>query len=260
MWPAVGLCWGTIRQASLLELIDVAGMHRFPTLSVPPHIVDLCLATGGTAANLRRRLAEAQVRVTVIDALTRDLPGAPSPEEVPPIWRRNWTYGLDDLIRMAEALEAPTINVTHFRGKPVEPHVMAEAIAALAERAARHGLNLSLEFMPGTSMATLASSARIVELSGAPNVGLMLDTWHLLRAGDDANGIRQLPPESLAGIQLNDRRTDATEPAQGEVSSRSRRSSRKAGSPTTTPTWRVHRPRRPGVPSRPRANVSRRWS
>ena len=56
-------------------------------------------------------LAEAQVRVTVIDALTRDLPGVPS-------------------------------------------HAMAEAIAALAERAGRHGLSLSLEFMPGTSLAT----------------------------------------------------------------------------------------------------------
>ena len=221
MWPDIGLCWGTVRQASLLELIDVAGLHRFPTVSVPPQIVDRCLASGATVASLRRRLADAKVRVTVIDALTRDLPGAPSPDEVPPIWRHNWTYGLDDLVRMAEALEAPTLNVTHFLGKPVEPQVMAEAIAALAERAGRHGLTLSLEFMPGTSLATLASTARIVQLSGASNVGLMVDIWHLLRAGGEAKDIRALPPGSVAGVQLNDRRADATEPARGEISSRS---------------------------------------
>jgi sugar phosphate isomerase/epimerase len=221
MWPAIGLCWGTVRQASLGELIDVAGMHRFPTISVPPHIVDHHLASGAGVASLRRRLAQAEVRVTVIDALTRELPGAPSPDEVPPIWRRNWTYGLDDLIRMAEALEAPTINVTHFLGKPVEPQVMAGAIAALAARAKHHGLALSLEFMPGTSLATLASSARIVELAGAANVGLMVDIWHLLRAGGDAADIRLLPPGSVRGVQLNDRRADATEPPRGEVSSRS---------------------------------------
>jgi sugar phosphate isomerase/epimerase len=221
MWPAIGLCWGTVRQASLIELIDVAGLRRFPTISVPPHIIDLCLASGATVASLRRRLADAEVRVTVIDALTRDLPGAPSPDEVPPIWRHNWTYGLDDLVRMAEALEAPTLNVTHFLGKPVEPQVMAEAIAALAERAGRHGLTLSLEFMPGTSLATLASTARIVQLSGASNVGLMVDIWHLLRAGGEAKDIRALPPGSVAGVQLNDRRADATEPARGEISSRS---------------------------------------
>lgn len=221
MWPAIGLCWGTVRQASLGELIDVAGLHRFPTISVPPHIVDQHLASGEGAASLRRRLAKAGVRVTVIDALTRELPGAPSPDEVPPIWRRNWTYGLDDLIRMAQALEAPTINVTHFLGKPVEPQVMAEAIAALAARAERHELALSLEFMPGTSLATLASSARIVQLAGAANVGLMVDIWHLLRAGGDAADIRLLPPGSVRGVQLNDRRADAAEPTRGEVSSRS---------------------------------------
>jgi sugar phosphate isomerase/epimerase len=122
---------------------------------------------------------------------------------------------------MAEALDAPTINVTHFLGRPVEQHVMAEAIAALAERAGRHGLKLSLEFMPGTSLATAASCARIVQLSGASNVGLMLDIWHLLRAGGGAKDIHALPPGSLTGVQLNDRRADATEPASGEVSSRS---------------------------------------
>jgi sugar phosphate isomerase/epimerase len=221
MWPAIGLCWGTVRQASLGELIDVAGTYRFPTISVPPHIVDLYLDSGATFAGLRRHLAGAGVRVTVIDALTRDLPGAPSPDEVPPIWRQNWTYALDDLIRMAEALEAPTVNVTHFLGKQVEPQVMAEAIAALAERAGRHGLSLSLEFMPETSLATVASSARIVQLCGAPNVGLMVDIWHLLRAGGDAGDIRMLPAGFVKGVQLNDRRADALQPSRGEVSSRS---------------------------------------
>lgn len=172
-------------------------------------------------AGLRRRLADVGVRVTVIDALTRDLPGAPSPEEIPSIWRQNWNYALDDLIRMAEALEAPTINVTHFLGKPVDPRSMAESIASLAVRAGRHGLALSLEFMPGTGLHTAASTANIVQLSGAANVGLMLDVWHLLRGGGGAQDIRELPAGALAGVQLNDRRAGAAELSHGEVSSRS---------------------------------------
>ncbi len=221
MWPTVGLCWGTLRQASLPELIDVAELHGFPTITVPPHVIDQCLKSDATVASLRRRLAEGGIRVTVIDALTRDLPGAARSEDIPAVWRQNWTYGLDDLIRMAEALHAPTINVTHFLGKPVGAHEMAQTIAALAERTARHGIELSLEFMPGTSLATAADAAMIVQLSRATNVGLMLDIWHLLRGGGDANDIRALPPGSLTGVQLNDRGTDASEPARGEVSSRS---------------------------------------
>lgn len=221
MWPAIGLCWGTVRQASLWELIDVAGRYGFPTVTLPPHVIDLCLAGGATPASLRRGLAEAGVQVTVIDALTRDLPGAAAWTDIPAMWRQNWTYGLDDLIRMAELLEAPTINVTHFLGRAVGAEDMAEAIAALADRAARHGLALSLEFMPGTSLATAASTASIAQRCGARNVGLMLDIWHLLRGGGSADDIRTLPMGSLAGVQLNDRRADAAELSPGEVSSRS---------------------------------------
>jgi sugar phosphate isomerase/epimerase len=209
VWPSIGLCWGTVRQASLVELIDVAARHGFPTITVPPHVFELSVASGATVASLRQRLAEGGIRVTVIDALTRDLPGSPPIDEVPAIWRDNWKYGLDDLIRMAEALEAPTINLTHYLGKPVTPCDMAQAIAELGERAGRHGLQLSLEFIPGTSLASLPATANIVQLAGAANVGIMLDTWHLLNSGGRAEDIRALPAGSLSGVQLNDRRADA---------------------------------------------------
>ena len=223
MWPAIGLCWGTVRQSTLLDMIDVASTYGFPTINVPPHVFEACLNSGTTATSLRRHLADAGVRVTYVDALTRDLPGAPPMEEVNPMWRENWKYGLDDLIRVAQALEAPVINVTHFLGKPTAPHVMAQAIAGFAERAARHGLQLSLEFMPNTSMPSAAAAAEIVKLSGAANVGLLLDTWHLLRSGGAASDIRALPRGSLTGVQLSDRRDDATnpDPGCGEVSDRS---------------------------------------
>lgn len=221
MWPRIGLCWGTVRQASLLQLIEVAALHGFPTITVPPAVFELCLASGTTVASLRRRLTDAGIRVTVIDALTRDLPGSPPIDEIPAIWRDNWKYGLDDLIRMAEALEAPTINVTHFLGKPVTPPDMAQALAGLAERAGRHGLRLSLEFIPETSLASVAATAKIVQLCGAANIGIMLDTWHLLRSGGRAADIRALPAGSLAGVQLNDRRADAIESPRGSVSDRS---------------------------------------
>ena len=199
----------------------MAALHGFPTITVPPAVFELCLASGTTVASLRRRLTDAGIRVTVIDALTRDLPGSPPIDEIPAIWRDNWKYGLDDLIRMAEALEAPTINVTHFLGKPVTPPDMAQALAGLAERAGRHGLRLSLEFIPETSLASVAATAKIVQLCGAANVGIMLDTWHLLRSGGRAEDIRALPAGSLAGVQLNDRRADAVESPRGSVSDRS---------------------------------------
>lgn len=218
--PAIGLCWGTIRQASLLELIELAAAFGFPTLSVPPHIIEPCLASGNSLSELRQRLADAGLRITVIDALTRDLPGAARIDEVPETWRANWKFGLDDLITMAEALDAPTINVTHFLGRPVSALNMAHAIAELATRAARHGRQLSLEFIPGTSLPSVGVAAQVVRLAGTSNVGIMLDTWHLLRSGDSAQNIRALPPGSMRGVQLSDR-TELLQSLDGPVSERS---------------------------------------
>jgi sugar phosphate isomerase/epimerase len=221
MWPAIGLCWGSVRQCSLLDCIDVAAAHGFPTLTVPPHIVEQSLSAGETLASLHKRLADAGVHVAVIDALTRDVPGAAREDEVPALFRENWRYGLDDLIGMAQALGAPTINVTHYLGKPVSATEMVDGIAALAERAHRQALRLSLEFIPNTSIGNLLDAAEIVRRTGAPNVGIMLDTWHLLRTGGTARQIRALPPGVLGGVQLNDRRDDSGPSSYGAVGERS---------------------------------------
>jgi sugar phosphate isomerase/epimerase len=95
---------------------------------------------------------------------------------------------------------------------------MAQAIAGLGERAGRHGLQLSLEFIPETGLPSLPATARIVQLSGAANIGIMLDTWHLLRS---SGGAEDIPAGSLTGVQLNDRRADVTQSPRQVVSERS---------------------------------------
>ena len=58
----IGLCWGTLQNASLTGLIEAAGRHGFPTLSIRPDMVRACLENGTSAAALRRHLADAGVR------------------------------------------------------------------------------------------------------------------------------------------------------------------------------------------------------
>ena len=47
--PAIGLAWGTVHQANLLETIEVAARHGFPTLQIPPDIYHDCLEAGTNA-------------------------------------------------------------------------------------------------------------------------------------------------------------------------------------------------------------------
>ena len=67
--------------------------------------------------------------------------------------------------------------------------------------------------MPQTGLPDAATTVEVMQLAGAANVGLMLDTWHLLRGGGTVADIQALPPWSLRGVQLNDRLADASQPS-----------------------------------------------
>ena len=129
----VGLCWGTLQNARLLELIEAAGAQGFPTLSVRPQMVLGTLERGLDAAALRRRLDDAGVRVRVIDAIGGDLPGAsaggPS-DRAPPRQPK--------CFRAAEAAGAPIVNVCHYKFEGEQPGLaeMTDAVGAISRDAA----------------------------------------------------------------------------------------------------------------------------
>lgn len=75
----IGLCCGMLLQASLPEFIETAARHGFPTITARPAKFAEALEAGFTERQLRRLLAEAGVRVTMVDALTKGLPGVHRP-------------------------------------------------------------------------------------------------------------------------------------------------------------------------------------
>lgn len=89
---------------------------------------------------------------------------------------------------------------------PIE--VAVERFAALCDRAAGHGLQVAIEFLPWTAIPDVRTAWRIAELAGRDNGGVLVDTWHLYRGGGREEDIRQVPPERIFAIQLDD--ADAT--------------------------------------------------
>jgi sugar phosphate isomerase/epimerase len=91
----------------------------------------------------------------------------------------------------------------------IGPHVGSlrdaiEAFAALCDRAADHGLLVSLEFMPSTNIASAADALRIVEAADRSNGGLCVDVWHHQRGANDLELIRALPGEKVIDVQMSD--------------------------------------------------------
>jgi len=207
----IGLCCGMLLEASLPELIETAARHGFATITARPYTFAAALKAGFTERQLRRLIAQAGVRVTMVDALTQGLPGAAPPATFEPALRRILPPDSIDppdeetCLRSAEALQATYVNVSLFRGRRVPLEEMAEAISGLCRRAARRGLKVALEFYPGSGLPDLDYALRVVQSCGEPNCAITLDTWHLARSGGTVEDVRRLPPGVIAGVQLSDR-------------------------------------------------------
>lgn len=193
------LNWGTVRQASLVELIDAAGAAGFGAITVPPGWYSAALAEGHTDAGLRDRLAERGVEIGYIDALTTGLPGQTA--EFAARWQSP-TYA--DCVAAARGLGATRLNVAHFGGSPVGLDVMTEALDRVARRAREDGLSLLLEFLPGTGIPDLATAVKIVGDVGADDVGILFDSWHHYRSVPSIAAGAQIPFELIRALQLSD--------------------------------------------------------
>ena len=207
----IGLCWGTLQNASLLELIEAAGRHGFPTLSIRPDAVVDCLESGTSEAALRKHLADAGVRVRVIDALASDMPGM---EEVMAAAReRGGQMPADEELcfRVADIVGSPMVNISLFGGQPATVEALAEAIGQTSRRAAARGLDIVLEFVPNTTIPNIGFACAIVETCRESNCRILLDPWHLVRSGGSLDDVLSLPRGMLGAFQLD----DWTKPAPG---------------------------------------------
>ena len=206
----IGLGCATLLSLGLPELIEVAARHGFPTITARPLSFVQALDDGFTEPGLRRKLADAGVRVSMVDCLNKGLPGIPPLASIDPTMRSRLPPDAlnppdqETVMRSAEALEAPWVNVSHFLGHVVPFEEMAEAIGNTCRRAAASGLGIALEFNPDTGLPDMGYAQRIAEACGEANCKITLDFWHLDRCGGDVADIGALPPSALAGLQLSD--------------------------------------------------------
>jgi sugar phosphate isomerase/epimerase len=197
------LCWGTVEGVGLVELAEAAAAAAFPSTSVTPAMgVDALEAAG--EQEIRARLDDLGVAIGMLDPLMRGLPGAPEPDQVARRFRSTFVHGEDACWRLCDTFAIPMLNVAHYMGGEVPASALADHIGGVAERAAAHGVAVVVEFMPEGSIPDLATAAGIVAAVGSPQVGVMLDTWHLHRTGGTVADVRALPPGTVHAVQLSD--------------------------------------------------------
>ncbi|GIH97291.1 bifunctional sugar phosphate isomerase/epimerase/4-hydroxyphenylpyruvate dioxygenase family protein [Planobispora siamensis] len=81
----------------------------------------------------------------------------------------------------------------------------AEQLRLLAERAAGHGIRIAYEALAwGRYVNEYLHSWRIVRMADHPNLGVCLDSFHILSRGSDPIGIEAIPGEKIFFLQLAD--------------------------------------------------------
>jgi sugar phosphate isomerase/epimerase len=196
------LCAGTVPGSGFVERAAAAAAAGFAGLSLFAADYERARAEGLSDADLRRALRDNGLAVAELDPLLSWLPaegrgGAGLSAE----GRAFAAHGEEDFYAIADALGgARAINAV-LADPPADLDHVSDAFAALCDRAARHELAVTLEFLPWTPIGDAATAARIVERAGRWNGGVMLDAWHHARSGAAHAAI---PAARVAAIQLSD--------------------------------------------------------
>ncbi|WP_181781753.1 sugar phosphate isomerase/epimerase family protein [Pseudonocardia pini] len=110
-----------------------------------------------------------------------------------------------ELFEAAEALGARLVKIApDVSGTAWERERWVAELAALGPAAEAHGTRVALEFLPWSNVADVHQGLALVEAAGHPAVGLLVDAWHVGRAGTPPADIAAVPLDRLFGVELND--------------------------------------------------------
>ena len=114
------------------------------------------------------------------------------------------------LFEAADVLGPSFIKIGSELG-PRTPHPerLIEPLRELATQAAEHGTRVAIETMPFSIIPTVPMGAEIVSAAAHPGIGLVVDAWHVFRAGTSLEELRAvLSPEMIFGVELDDAAND----------------------------------------------------
>ena len=196
------LCAGTLGAAPLREKLEAAAAAGFSGSSIFLHELAKARAEGFADRDVRALAADLGLGLAELDPLLDWLPAAGG-LDVSGDGAAMASFGIDEFLDAGEALGMRSINTALFGTVPVELDQVAEAFAAVCDRAAEHGLLVNLEFVAFSQLSNFAAALDVVERAGRDNGGVMLDSMHQLRSGGTHAQLRAAGAR-VNGIQLND--------------------------------------------------------
>lgn len=204
--PSKYVIWaGTVKALPLLERVRVTAKAGFDALTITPHDYAVAIEGGLSAKNILKLAKDHGITIKHMDPLTRWTP----------IWQPEnlidkqllpfFDCEQDRFFRIAEELGIESMHVLGmFRPNGLPIDRITESYAAVCDRAAKYGIQCSLEFIPFTGIPDLATAWSIVKNAGRPNSGIIFDFWHFMRSSADLELLGTIPKRVITDVQLAD--------------------------------------------------------
>jgi sugar phosphate isomerase/epimerase len=204
--PMRKVLWAAnVRNKPFAERLQAAQAGGFTHMSVFPIDWRMWTTQGGlTRDNMRGALKDAGIKVLAIDPFVQWTPGFKIPDGYPPDYKGFIDFSADDILRIADDLEAEAVNCVEGLNQTHEQPALVDALGAFADRAKQNGLRITFEFMPISSVPDLAAGWALVNGVNRDNAGLCFDTWHYYRSTPNPALLATLPGEKVFEVQLAD--------------------------------------------------------
>ena len=162
--------------------------------------------SGRDYAALKRLLADAGQRIVELEFLADWFAGGER--------RDRSDAARAELFRAADALGVRHIKVMPpFLPDDPAGDDLAGEFATLCAQAADHGVMIGMEMLPFSRLPNLGTALEMVAAADAPNGGLLVDIWHVMRSGGTMEEVAQLPARFIIAAEL----CDAMMAMQGEI-------------------------------------------
>jgi sugar phosphate isomerase/epimerase len=110
------------------------------------------------------------------------------------------------LFTAAQELGANHVKIASGLGAPLEStDVLVAPLRELADDAAARDVRVAIEPMPFSMVSTVPIAADLIRAVDRPNCGVLIDSWHVFRAGTTVEQLRDaLTAEIVFGVELDD--------------------------------------------------------
>jgi sugar phosphate isomerase/epimerase len=200
------LCSGTLpRAATFVDRLEAAAAGGFAAISLWGRDYAAARRAGHSDADLRSQLADRGLVVAEIDPVWDWTPTTVDPAALAAVDDMElFCFGAGDLLAIADAVGARSVNAVDVLGGPWGVDDATEAFAALCDRAAEHGLLVQLELLPWSKIPDVGRAWEIVRGADRHNGGIAVDAWHWFRGNPDIAALRAVPGSKILGVQLAD--------------------------------------------------------